>query len=277
MEICDKVDNSDEEQVYFSLEELFADEKRRKPNESVEVGFKRSDSLNPLLRLIREEEKRHLRSHAGVLQNFLFKNLELQDYAFLSGVLGKNWVYRLRLPLEFKELSKGEFKTYLSRNRDEFLEKIEILREHIAGTTLTNQDAAIQEVIGVPYGLATRGKIIGIYEMIQTGMFKRYPKGFMHPENHRVPKILTRHLVDDLLSMPRSEKTVESLKPEHFRDYGLAFILEQHYGGNPRQALQRSYSSREFPAAHTKKYDDSEILREVFLRLDSKNGKVPHE
>ncbi|MEK6894411.1 MAG: hypothetical protein AABX10_03025 [Nanoarchaeota archaeon] len=267
----------DDSLLYFSLQDLFVDEQRRIPEETVSSGSKRSYSLRPLDRLIREEERDHLKKQAHRLQQFLFKNLDLEEYAFLSGVLGRDWVYRLRLPLEFREFSKGEFLGYLSARKEEFKEKIGLLMEHVKGVANINQAAALQEAIRVPYSLASTKKIIEVYEGMQKGTFITYPKGYLHPENHRVPKVLTRHLVDNLLAMSRSEQTVRILKPEDFREYGLGFVLEQHYGGNTKQALQSAYSAQEFPAAHSKPYDDDEILREVFLQLDSsKNGKVKH-
>lgn len=265
----------DEDFSMFTLEELFADEQQRDARESVEDEFRRSDSLNPLDHLIRSEERDTLKRYTRRLQDFLFTNLDSDQKNFLINTLGKHWDLYHRLPSEFRHFSSAEFERYLLDHREEIEEKIDILVRHCATATYKNMTAAALEFTSIPFNLTPERKVIEIYDAVCNTSLERYPFGFFHIHNRRIPRILTRHLVDDVLALPHTEKTLKDLTPDIFRENELSFMLQQYYGGTVRRAVHDAYTREQFPAAYSTQYETDDVLREVFMRLRSANGKTP--
>ncbi len=252
----------------FSADELFGERKKRRSIETVHRSFLRVYSLSPLEYLVKCEERGVLREHALTLKRFLYSNLGCVEVGFISRALGEDWERTLRLPLEFRDFDRRGFEKHLAQRYREIKEKISILVEYCGAATFHNQKDALQEFIGVPFNLATEDQIVKVYEQVRTGARSRYPAGFFHQDNQRVPRILTRYLVDWALELPHTEQAIASLTPQTFSEYHLLWMLEQYFAGNTKRALQHAYTPREFPAAHATKQEPDDILREVFLRLD---------
>ena len=256
-----------DEELPFALETLFEDEKKRRSDETVRSGSRRSDSINPLDRLIRLEEREQMVENGSRLKDYMYKNLDFAQLEFLTKYLGREW-YKLRMPLEFRHFTPDEFKAYVADRFEGICERIDILMQHSQGVTDYNKLAALQEFISIPFNLTGEDKIIEIYEQVRTGVRDRYPIGFFHSSNKRVPKILTRLLVDDVLRLPRSQKTIEDLTPATFEENGLLWMLEQYFAGDVKAALRHAYSTNEFPQAYGSDPNSTDVLREVFIQLN---------
>jgi hypothetical protein len=265
----------------FNIVELLEErgpQSRQHSRHKVAPRFKRTYSTNPLVSLIRQEERGRLRQLSVFLKGFLSDNLELGQYGFLHTLLGKGWETHDKLPLEFKDMGSKEFETFLATHLDEIKERIDILREHYQDTSFDGRSFPVQEFISVPYNMATRSKIIEIYEGVASGSRPNYPSRFFDPRNARIPRILTRHLVDDILHLPHASDLPDKLQPRDFSDHNLAGMLGQYFSGNVERALRHAYSMQEFSTLYQRGYETRDVLREVFTELDKKlHGKKTGE
>ncbi len=261
----------------FSPEDLTDKSQGKNANERLAPRYRRSYSASPVNILIRAEESDHLRNLTVNLRDFLRENMNMAQYGFLHKLLGKNWSERLRLPLEFRDMACEEFMVFINERLGEIQEKVEILREHYDNTGFDGRSVPIQEFIQVPFNMASRDKILKTYEDVRQGKTSRYPYAFFHPRNTRVPKILTRHLVDDILGLPHTESLPDKLRPSHFSEYQLGGMLGQYFRGNIERALQHAYSLEEFPQLYRRGYQTRDVLHEVFQGLNNKLREKKNE
>ena len=115
---------------------------------------------------------------------------------------------------------------------------------------------------------------------MRQGRLSRYPHNFFHPENLRLPKILTRHFVDGVVQMPRTAETAEQLTVRDFHEHGLQWMLSQYFKGNIPDALRHAYTREEFPAAYNGAagdYKPKDVLREIFNKLEPIQPKREEE
>ncbi len=256
----------------FSPEELFDQTiKGRTKHETVKPNYRRAYSMSPLEYQLRKEEHADLLRKKKLLLNIFRQELSFEEYGFLAPLINDALLNGQRmLPLEFKELTDHEFTEYVMNHLDEMQERIHVIKDNCEGATLTNRMGAIQNFIRIPYSCATKKKIINTYELVKQGTLQRYPNGYFHPDNKRVPKILTRYLVEDILQLPQDKTAIEKLTQEDFQKNKLGWMLELYFAGNIRNALKHAYSPKDFPDLYDSKPDSEDVLRQVFKKLNSK-------
>lgn len=241
----------------------------RHSGHKVAPDFKRSYNSNPLRSLIAQEERVHLKKLSLSLKEFLRESLNLSQYGFFHNLLGRDWETKVALPWEFRDVTEAKFGEFLAANGADIKEKIDILREHYQDTSFDGRSAPIQEFISIPYNLTTREKILEIYEEVRQDVRPGYPARFFHPQNRRVPRILTRYLVDDVLCLPHTADLPARITPRDFKENDLAGMLGMYFSGNVQRALKHSYGVEEFPALYQGGYETKDVLRAVFTELDS--------
>lgn len=261
----------------FSHDDLFQSEDQKTYFLRSDNSFRGIYNISALDYLIRMEERTQMKKNAVVLKDLFSKHLNMIQCAFIYSVLGKNWEKGRRiLSLKFRDYDGDKFKDYFVAHVDEIKERINILLEYCSEATSSNRKSIVDEFISIPYNLATRNEIIEVYEMVKNGEMKGYPYRFFHPENERVPRILTKYLVDDILNLHHNEGTLKNLTRADFYEYNLGWMLEQYFGGNVKKALRHTYTEHEFPELYKTRYSSDDILREVFISLNQPKKGANH-
>ena len=264
---------NEEDLTIFSIDDFLKNEQDNGNGKNkISNGFRPVYSISPREHLIRLEERSNLKEYLIILRDFLANKMPITHFGLMRKLIGKQWDHNLRLSLRFKDFEKEEFEDYLSENAQAIKERIGILIEYCGDATQTNLMPAIQEFISVPFNMATDEKIVDIYEKVRNEQLPYYPDNFFHPENKRVPKILTRHLVDRVLEISH-DGLAERLTPDDFNNNNLSFMLYQYFSGDVKKALKHSYNAKEIPALYTHEYGTDDVLKEVFMRLDLSGRK----
>lgn len=257
-------ENSD----YFELENIRTRRKNRL--EKINGDF-RQHPLPPIEKIIRMEDNAKLKEFSNIFYLFMRDRDDFSQFSFLMTSLGRGWADKMKMPREFSDMKDSEFIDYLFENEDRIQERIDIFREYCGKEGGQKQIvASANNLARIPFGIAAKDKIIGIYDKVRSKERVSYPSGFFHPDNPRIPKVLTRYLVDEVEGVPHDRLGLETLDRDFFEKNCLSGMLHQYFLGSSKKALKHAYTSDEFPELYdSANYELSDVLREVFIKLGS--------
>lgn len=249
---------------------LFEERYHRKPDEMVDERFLRTSSLSPLHYLIRHEEQKELRRTGAQLQQLARDHLAMGEYVFLVELFGPDFGHKLRMPLEFRDLTRTEFEDYFRANLPKFQSRLAMLMESVdwsPANPMNGKAGALKAEASNPYLLTSAEELVRIYESVRAGM-RDYPPGFFTPTNRRVSRVLTRHMFDAVLGTPQ-EKIVPNLSRNTFEDNRLGIMLDLCYSSSPMQAVLDAYPASRYPAVHRPVYRPDDPVTAILKDLEA--------